>query len=58
MNILKGCIKEDKYILREINEVKVHFRRLSYEFCKTIGVFKILYPNIKQPYKRWYKKER
>lgn len=31
---------------RAINEIKAY-----------LGVLKILYPNIKQPYKRWYEKQ-
>lgn len=47
-------MKQQKSIIRSINEIKVYLRYMYYGLCKSIGIFKILYPNIKQPYKRWY----
>ena len=51
-------MKEDKSILRTIKELKVLLRSLSYDVLKAFGIVRVLYPNIKQPYKRWYEKER
>lgn len=47
-------MKEDKSILRTIKEAKFHLRYIYYDLCASLGIFKLLYPNIKQPYKKWY----
>lgn len=50
-------MKEDKSILRTIREANVLVRRLTYDFLKQTRIIKLIYPYIKQPWKKMYERD-